>query len=164
MLISELAATGKLLLDPEDVVKYGHYIGTIHAMDNGYIHCYAYDPSLLNRVSTTIGRLLLGITDTNLEVDHKNRNSLDNRRLNLRVATHSQNSQNRRMRNDNSSGFKGVSWNKRCQHFQVYINVKGKRVYLGSTLDAIAGARMRDDAAKQYHGEFAVLNFPEIPS
>ncbi|MEG7750695.1 HNH endonuclease, partial [Listeria monocytogenes] len=49
------------------------------------------------------------------EVDHIDGNGLDNRRANLRVASKTQNVRNQRIRQDNTSSFKGVSWSKRRQ-------------------------------------------------
>src|ERR1700741_4140580 len=50
------------------------------------------------------------IIDSEKLVDHKDHNTLDNRRENLRKCTYMQNSQNKRMRRNNRSGFKGVRW------------------------------------------------------
>ena len=50
------------------------------------------------------------------ETDHRDCNPLNNQRFNLRPATHSQNLMNRKIRSDNTSGFKGVSWHKITQN------------------------------------------------
>jgi hypothetical protein len=64
-------------------------------------------------------------------VDHKNNDSLDNRRGNLRVATRSQNCQNVPKRKNVSSQFIGVSFSKEEKKWRAYITFKGKRIYLG---------------------------------
>ncbi len=61
--------------------------------------------------------------------DHINRNGLDNRRCNLRLATASQNGCNTGKRKDNTSGYKGVCWDHK--KWRAYIRVNGKRIHLG---------------------------------
>jgi hypothetical protein len=96
-----------------------------------------------------------------LFIDHKNNNTLDNRRANLRLATQSQNCCNRRKRRNTSSRFLGVSLDKCTGKWRAYINIKGKRIYLGWFDSEIDAASAYDRAAVKYHGEFAHLNFPQ---
>jgi len=96
----------------------------------------------------------------NLLVDHKNLNTLDNTRTNLRLATRSQNMFNRKkIKSETSSRFIGVCFNKRSKKWCAYINVEGKRIWLGTFDNEIDAALAYDAAAKKYHGEFARLNF-----
>jgi len=64
-------------------------------------------------------------------IDHKNGNPADNRICNLREATFSENSMNTKLRSDNSSGIKGVSWNKAKSKWNARITVRGRRRCLG---------------------------------
>ena len=66
-----------------------------------------------------------------LQVDHINLDSLDNRWSNLREATPSQNKANSRAPASNTSGFKGVCWQKNQRRWQARARVGGRRVYLG---------------------------------
>jgi hypothetical protein len=102
-------------------------------------------------------RAILGAKPEEL-VDHRNRNSLDNQRLNLRICTNSQNHANVRPTIRNKSGFKGVSWAAHTKKWQALIKVDGKTRYLGQYSTPEEAARVYDVAAKQYFGEFALLN------
>ena len=77
-----------------------------------------------------------------LEVDHVNRNGLDNRKINIRECTRSQNSLNARIRTDNTSGCKGVCFDKRSGKYAAQIKINGKRKHVGlfSTVEEAAKA------------------------
>jgi hypothetical protein len=92
------------------------------------------------------------------EVDHVHReDTLDNRRSNLRNATHAQNCANRGTSSRNTSGFTGVSRNKKGYQAQICAN--GERHHLGTFPTAIEAAHVRDAKAIELHSEFASLNF-----
>jgi hypothetical protein len=95
--------------------------------------------------------------------EHKNHDTLDNRRNNLRTATKQQNCLNRRRRSDSSSGFKGVYLlpnPKRTKRCKVNVTHKGRRIHVGYFSDLEEAARAYDAVAIKLHGEFAYLNFP----
>lgn len=94
--------------------------------------------------------------------DHINGNRLDNRRANLRLATHKQNLCNQGIRTDNTSGFKGVTWHKQAGRWQSQIQHHRRNYFLGHFDDPIEAAIAYNDAALKYHGKFARLNI--IPS
>ncbi len=94
-----------------------------------------------------------------LLVDHRNRNGLDNRRDNLRLATHSQNQCNKgKSRSNSSSQFIGVYFEKRSSRWVAKIVLHGKRIWLGRFKDELDAAKAYDKAAKKYHKDFARLN------
>lgn len=103
-------------------------------------------------------RAILGCDD---DVDHKNGDSLDNRKRNLRPATDSQNGMNQMPQVGRSSRFKGVSFAKRIGMWESYIKVSGKKKHLGNFLLEENAAKRYDEAAREHFGEFAWCNFPK---
>ena len=91
-------------------------------------------------------------------IDHINHNGLDNRKINLRVCTCSQNHRNR-IPTKKTSKYKGVHWNKQKKRWRVFIYVSNKHVLLGQFKDEIIAAKTYDRAAKKYYKEFAYTNF-----
>ena len=91
--------------------------------------------------------------------EHRNRNTLDNRRLNLRTANNSQNQANRSAMKCSTSGYKGVCWHKGDSKWRAQICKNRKVKYLGVYSNEIEAARAYDEAAKELFGEFALLNF-----
>lgn len=92
-----------------------------------------------------------------MEVDHINGHKLDNRRCNLRLATRTQNNANRRISSNNTSGYKGVSWNKKLNLWMVYVKLDRKKF--------VKYAKTKEEAAVKYNqmasslfGEYARLN------
>lgn len=117
---------------------------------------YAFRSEWVGGRKTTIRmhRVIAGPADGK-EVDHIDGNGLNNRKSNLRQATASENRRNQRLSKANSSGLKGVSWNKRESVWEAYIRVDGKKKSLGSfsNVDEAHAAYCR--AAERFHGEFA---------
>src|SRR5258706_10064208 len=91
------------------------------------------------------------------EADHKNHDTLDNRRENLRKCTRFQNIRNGRIHKDNKSGFKGVDWHEGKWRARITINYATK--YIGAFDSPEEAALAYDCAAMEYFGRFALLNF-----
>ena len=89
------------------------------------------------------------------EIDHHDCNPANNKWDNLRAATSSQGKMNTRLRSDNVSGYKGVRFEKRRNHWIAIIHVNGVRQLLGSFPTAEAAKAARDEAARKLHGAFA---------
>lgn len=88
------------------------------------------------------------------EIDHKDRNGLNNQRENLRYATSSQQKMNKGLGMNNTSGYKGVSYDVRRNLYRAYIGTK----FLGRFHNKIDAALAYNTAASVQYGEFAVLN------
>lgn len=109
----------------------------------------------------TLHRLILekhNLNPRNKEIDHINGNPLDNRKENLRIVTHLQNSYNQKIASNNTSGYKGVSYSKEKNKWTTQIRFNKKLHYLGDYSSLEKAARVYNEAARKYHGEFARLN------
>lgn len=94
----------------------------------------------------------------NLFVDHRDGNSLNNQRFNIRLCTKNGNEHNTGLRRNNTSGFKGVYKHTTANRYIAQIVFNGKRRYLGSFKTPQEAALAYDKAAQQDFGEFARLN------
>lgn len=92
------------------------------------------------------------------EIDHVNGNKLDNRRVNLRGVTASQNQMNKGKQPNCTSRYKGVSWNKAARKWMARITKDGSTRYLGSFESEREAARIYNKAARELFGEYARLN------
>ncbi len=90
-------------------------------------------------------------------VDHIDGNGLNNMKINLRLATYSQNGMNSKLRKDSKSGFKGVSWDQNKQKWAARISINKKQLRLGYFETAQEAYAIYCAAAKQQYGEFARL-------
>jgi hypothetical protein len=104
-------------------------------------------------------RAILGLSGRSRQGDHRDGNKLDNRRQNLREATHAQNLWNAGKKSHNKSGFKGVYLEAWTGKYRAEIRVDRKRLTLGRFKRAEDAARAYDEAARKHHGEFAKVNF-----
>lgn len=92
--------------------------------------------------------------DTSKEIDHIDRNRFNAKRDNLRMASDSQTSMNKSMQSNNTSGFRGVSYDKGCRIFKAYITKDRRRIHLGCFETALEAAEAYNKAATILHGEF----------
>lgn len=119
---------------------------------NGYIK---------NSVDVYMSRVLMSEalnSKTHLTVDHKDHNRFNNRKENLRVCTQRQNMANMVLPKDNTSGYKGVHYDKNRKKYQASIGVNGKKKYLGRFNDPKEAAKAYNSAAIKYFGDYAYLN------
>lgn len=152
-----------VLLDPEDehlrtahtwwLTSHG-YVGTdVRRKGGGYRRVYLHRRVLK--------------APSGLEVDHRNRNKLDNRRANLRLATGTQNKRNAGPRRTyagkpTNSPYKGVFLHRQSGRWNARIRHSGRQHSLGYFDDQVDAARAYDKAALEHHGEFACINFPDV--
>jgi len=94
----------------------------------------------------------------NREVDHINRDRLDNRKVNLRVCTRAQNGSNIAVGRRRRSQYKGLYWDRSGQKWRVELRHLGRKIYIGQFDSETEAALHYNEAASTYHGEFAFLN------
>lgn len=87
-------------------------------------------------------------------IDHVNGDKCDNRLANLRLATDAENKRNVGRRSHNTSGFKGVSFDKQTGRWLAHATLNGRGVNLGRHITPEAAADAYRAFAKQHHGEF----------
>ena len=103
-------------------------------------------------------RSLLGPIPEGLAPDHIDGDGLNNQRGNLRLATRSQNNMNGRLHRNNTSGYRGVRWEKRRRQWRAALGVNGRLINLGRFDDPVAAAHAYNQAALEHYGEFAFQN------
>jgi hypothetical protein len=92
------------------------------------------------------------------EIDHIDKNPMNDRWSNLRLATRVQQAANRNLQSNNTSGYKGVRWSKRDKKWIARITFDGNIKDLGYFDNPEEAAHAYNKGAIRYHGEFATLN------
>jgi len=145
--------------DLETVLKYKWYpmirVGTTYARTGRVIG--------ESHKSVLLHRLILGLTDPKIIVDHKDHNGLNCRKNNLRICTSSENNSNCFPQIGRSSKYKGVSWHKSTKKWIAKIRKDKKDIHLGVFEIEIHAAIAYDSAAKVLFGKYAYLNFQRAP-
>jgi len=142
--------SGKVtLVDDEDygwLSEYRWWLNSGYAMRN----------RIEKGVSKTIhmSRVIMNAPD-DMFVDHINRNTLDNRRENLRICTKRENCANRGVNRNNTSGVKGVSWDTESNKWKAQLRHNYKLINLGRFTNISDASEAYANGAKKYFGEFA---------
>ena len=134
-------------IDKEDYELVKDYTWNIRDRDNGYSG-YKSISTRINNKYVTLASLITGYA----YCDHIDRNPLNNRRSNLREATHTENMRNCSKRKDNTSGYIGVTWNKRVNMWEAQLNINKKCLHLGKFTDLIDALKERLRAELKYFG------------
>jgi hypothetical protein len=87
-------------------------------------------------------------------VDHADRNGLNNKKENLRICTKSQNGMNRPKQINNTTGFKGVHFNRYAKKYQAKIQINSKQIHIGYFLSKEEAFDAYCEASKKYHGNY----------
>ncbi len=122
---------------------------TYYAVTNEYINGLHKHPKM--------HRVIFGIDDPSVFVDHKDRNGLNNQRDNLRITDYSKNGANRQA-TKSSSKYLGVHWEKRDKVWAAQTRINGKKKRIGSFKSEDDAAIAYNEKALEVFGEFANLN------
>ena len=142
------------LVDEADFPRVAAFTWSLRPGGRKQEHLYAI--AWVNGLHTYLHHFLLGVRD---RVDHQDRNGLNCRRGNLRLATRAENQRNAGVRSNSETGLKGVHFAKDRGYYRAHIKPpQGKRLWLGNFKDPKDAARAYNKAALQYFGKFAKLN------
>lgn len=97
-------------------------------------------------------------TPDDMSTDHIDGNKLNNRKINLRICSTSQNMGNRGKQKNNTSGYKGVFWSEKAGRWRAQITYKKKAIHIGLFDKPIEAAKAYNEEAVKYFGIFAKLN------
>lgn len=161
----QLVKNGEVILfDSEDWALVVRHRWRINRKKK-YVRAAIHQKRPLPQINVFLHRLIMGLgRGRTVQVDHINRNPLDNRRINLRLASNSQNNSNRNQSNKrvNPSGYRGVySYPNKSGKKRIIskITVNNKTIPLGYNFSSeLEAAIAYNEAAIKYFGEFATLN------
>lgn len=151
----------RILLDDEDFEKVSVYTWREAPKAPGYflrMFSRGYIKGEQQREYIFLHRYILGVKDPKIKVDHKNNDTLDNRRKNLRLATHQQNMCNRSKQKNNKSGYIGVWWKKDRNKWKAAVRLNRKEHFVGYFDDLLEAVRARDLKVVELHGDYAKVN------
>ena len=116
------------------------------------------DEYVINRTTgnaTLMHRLIMGLEKNDKrEIDHIYHKTYDNRKTQIRIVSSSQNNMNKKNQSNNTSGYKGVHYNKQCKKWEVEIRAYNNRIRLGYFDDKDEAIEIRKQAEDKYFGEY----------
>lgn len=150
----ELTQGEVALIDDKDYERVSQYKWTLLKREK-LMHAYRKD---INNKTINLHRFVMDLIEGDKrQIDHINGDGLDNQKDNLRICSIRENSFNRGKNKNNTSGYKGVIWNKQASKWQARINIP-KQKHLGFFANIMDAAIAYNNAATKYHGGFAKLN------
>jgi len=148
-----------MFIDGDDLEKIINYKLTVHNKKGSELF-YVITSIKNNDKFKTVGihRIIMQCPD-GMDVDHINHNPLDNRKENLRICTRSQNIMNsRKLRNNVTSKYKGVHFQKNRKKYRSRIMVNGIRYEVGSFDKEIDALNAYNEAALKYHEKYCCIS------
>lgn len=142
--------------DLEDYDKIKNY--TWHYDKDKYVvACYTKPDGTDSTIK--MHRIIMDLLElSDVDPDHIKHINYDNRKSQLRKATQSQNNMNTKIPKTNTSGYKGVSFNKEKKKYEAYIKINKKRIHLGYYNTAEEGNIARKKAEEKYFGKWSYDN------
>ena len=123
---------------------------------NDYGYLLAYDSA--TRQHIRLHRLIMGVSSSKLDVDHKNHpprneHKIDNRKSNLEIVTRSQSNMNTSLSKNNTSGTTGISFDQKSSKWRAKITINYQRIELGKFENIDDAVKARKDAEIKYFGD-----------
>ena len=144
----------KFLFDKEDYDLIKDYTWR----ENKYGYLYTEVGTKPDNKILFIHRLIMNSDDKDMCIDHINHDTYDNRKINLRLVSKSQNHMNTKLRSNNTSGTTGVYWNKLRKYWYADIIENNKYHYIGSFKNKEDAIKARKEAEEKYFGEYSYDN------
>jgi hypothetical protein len=147
------------LVDDEDVERLSQFKWYALWSPNigSYYARHQLNPVNGKREMLWMHRFIMGAR-TGEHIDHRNHDTLDNQKSNLRLVLREENQRNRGKPKHNTSGYKGVTLRARVNRWEASIKIYGRTQYLGNHVTPEDAARAYDAKAIELFGEFALTN------
>lgn len=155
-----------VLIDAEDYEKVKGYRWHLlrkkaEAENLWYFSTTTFLPYLNKRASVFLHRMIMDCKNGDgFIVDHKNHNTLDCRKENLRICTAFDNMRSVRKNKRNTSGYKGICQNPVTKRWLARLQIKDNKISMGTYDTPEEAAKAYDRGALFHYGEFALTNFP----
>lgn len=153
----ELTQNKKAMVDDADYEWLNSFKWYFHPhRQTGYAeHTMKVDGKKTN---VKMHHMIIGKPPKGFVTDHQDNNGVNNQRHNLRFCTDAENKRNRGKTRKNSSGIKGVYWQKQISRWYSRIMVDNEDIYLGTFDTPEQASEAYNKAALKYHGKYARLN------
>lgn len=150
----------EVLIDDEDYEKIKRYHWNILRTEEK--KGYKYFQANLKRCDgkrrkVMLHRIIMNAKTKEEIIDHKNGDTLDNRKTNLRICNKTENNRNQKTSKANVMGIKGVSFVGKKELYQARITVDKKLIHLGYYKTSREAYSAYCEASKKYHGEYGRL-------
>lgn len=153
---SKVHGEKRVLIDIEDIERVQEYkwcYSNYSKIKEGYIsHTINKSLNIPKTATLKLHRFVMNCSK-DMVIDHINRDTLDNRKRNLRICTQTDNHRNRSISKTNISGIRGVYWDKEKNKYRALITVNSKKIHIGyyNTIEEAKQARI--EAEYKYWGE-----------
>lgn len=141
------------IVDDEDFDKINQYRWRAVFNRNTW---YAATGQTRDQTYWGMHEMILGFNES--QIDHIDGNGLNNQKINLRFATHSQNTQKGKARKDNPQGLRGIYWASNCNKWRASIQVNHQRLNLGLYKEINDAIKAYNAASLTHFGEHGFQN------